>query len=312
MTAAILPFAHSPHHAMMALHSVVPDTAMTAEMLGTERESHAVQISADGLMLTVGYSIMEADEVWLTNYKGQTAEGIVLSQDYDSGIALLRPSTSLGQVFLESAPVNSFNIGDKTSILSSQDSKAIPVELFAKEEYAGRWEYLLEEAYYTTPLCEHWSGAALINADQQLCGIGSLAIGIKSPQGETVPGNLFIPVELVMPHLEYMSLHGQKPGQLRPWLGTLVEEYNSELHVIGIYHGAPAARAGIQPGDVILSVDQEPVSDMAGFFRTIWRYGPAGSNIPLTLRSGGETRELALETIDRNTFFVQHASNLFN
>ncbi|MDC0598877.1 S1C family serine protease, partial [Gammaproteobacteria bacterium] len=298
--------------AVMGLHCSIPETAMTAALLGTERQSHAVQVSESGLMLTVGYSVMEASELWLTNRTGQTAEAILLAHDYDSGIALIRPVMPLGKAFLETAPAKSIKVGTEINILTSTSKKAIPVELFAKEEYAGRWEYLLEEAFYTVPLCEDWSGAALLNTEGKLCGIGSLALGLKSPQGDVMPGNLFIPTELVMPHLEYMSLHGQKPGPLRPWLGTLIDEKEAELHVVGLYQGAPAAEAGVRPGDVILSVDQQPVSSMAGFFRTIWHYGSAGSHIPLTLKDGDGTRQVILDTVDRNSFFVQHASNMFS
>lgn len=312
MSATILPFEFPRNEAVLSVHSLIPDTAMTAEFLGTERESHAIQVTPDGLMLTVGYSIMEANEIWISNRKGQTAEGIVLAQDYDSGIALIRPSTSLGTAYVETGAADSINIGDRVEIITSDNNKAMDAAIFAKEEYAGRWEYLLEEAYYTIPLCENWSGAGLLNKEGQLCGIGSLALGLKGPTGDVVPGNLFIPTDLVVPHLEHMSVHGQKPGSLRPWLGTLIEEHESELCVVGLYLGAPAARAGIRTGDIILSVDNQPVSSMAGFFRTLWHYGPAGSRIPLTLRDGDDTREVILDTIDRNSFFVQHSHNMFN
>lgn len=312
MSATILPFELPKNEAVMSVHSLIPETAMTAEMLGTERNSHALQVSRDGLMLTVGYSVMEANEIWISNRKGQTAEGIVLAHDYDSGIALIRPTTSLGAAFLETDAAATVNIGDRISIVTSENSKAMDAAVFAREEYAGRWEYLLEEAFYTIPLCEHWSGAGLLNKEGKLCGIGSLALGLKGPTGDIVPGNLFIPTELVIPYLDYMSENGQKPGSRRPWLGTLVEEHESELCVVGLYHGAPAANAGIRPGDVILSIGNQPVSSMPGFFRTLWHYGQAGSRIPLTLKDGEGTREVILDTIDRNSFFIQQSHNMFN
>lgn len=312
MSATVIPFERPRNEAVMSVHSLIPSTAMTADFLGTERESHAIQISPDGLMLTVGYSIMEAKEVWITNRRGQTAEGIVLAQDYDSGIALIRPMASLGKAFMETASADTINIGDRAEILTSENSKAMDAVIFAKEEYAGRWEYLLEEAFYTIPLCEHWSGAGLINKEGKLCAIGSLALGLKGPIGDIVPGNLFIPTDLVIPDLDYMSQNGQKPGSRRPWLGTLIEEHESELCVVGLYMGAPASRAGIQTGDIILSVDNQPVSSVAGFFRTLWHYGPAGSKIPLTLKDKEGTREVILDTIDRNSFFVQHSHNMFS
>jgi S1-C subfamily serine protease len=318
MSATILPFARPPQDALMSLHSKIPDSAMTAELLGTERTAHAVQVTASGLLLTIGYAVMEADEVWVTNRKGQTAEAIVLAQDYDSGLALLKPTVALGLHHLETATSDTLKVGEALSVLGVGDKTAQPVTLQAFEEFAGRWEYLLEKACYTLPLYERWSGAALLNAEGQLCGLGSLALGVRGPRtargakGEVEPGNLFVPVDLVMPHLEYMQLHGQKPGKLRPWLGTLVEEHESEIYVVGLYHGSPAARAGLRPGDIILSVDRQPVNTMAGFFRTIWRYGPAGTTIPLTVSDGKDTRDIALDTVDRTSFFMQHAASTIN
>lgn len=312
MSATILPFVRPPQDALLSLHSKVPESAMTAELLGTERNAHAVQVSPAGLLLTVGYSVMEAEEVWLTNRKGQTAEAIVLAHDYDSGLALLKPMTPLGLHHLETVPASSLQVGATLAVLGAGDREAQPVTLHALEEFAGRWEYLLEQALYTLPLYERWSGAALLDAEGRLCGLGSLALGLRSPQGEIEPGNLFIPVDLVMPHLESMQLHGQKPGKLRPWLGTMVEEHDSEIYVVGLYHGGPAAEAGMKPGDIILSVGRQPVSTMAGFFRTIWRYGPAGTRIPLTVSDGKDEREVVLATVDRNSFFMQHAANTIN
>lgn len=312
MSATILPFAHPPQDALMLLHSKVPESAMTSELLGTERNAHAVQVTAGGLLLTVGYSVMEADEVWLTNRKGQTTEAIVLAHDYDSGLALLKPMVPLGLHHLETVSAATAKVGDTLGVLGMSDKEPQPVRLHALEEFAGRWEYLLERAYYTLPLYERWSGAALLNSEGKLCGLGALAMGLRSPKGEIEPGNLFIPVELVMPHLDYMQLHGQKPGKLRPWLGTLIEEHDSEIYVVGLYHGAPASRAGLRPGDIILSVDRQPVSSMAGFFRTVWRYGPAGTAIPLTVSDGKDTRDVVLDTIDRTSFFMQHAAGTIN
>ena len=312
MSASILPFIRPPQDALMSVHSKVPASAMTAGMLGTTRNGHAVQVTADGLLLTVGYVVMEASEVWLTNNKGQTAEALVLAHDYDSGLALLRPLQSLGLTYLDTAPIASVAIGDQLSILGSGDKKAFSVELYALEEFAGRWEYLLELAFYTLPLYDHWSGAALLNDAGKLVGIGSLALGLRGASGEIEPGNLFIPVELVMPYVENMRMFGQKPGKLRSWLGLMVEEQDSSIYVVGIYHDGPAFRAGIKPGDIIESVDQLPVSNLAVFFRTIWSYGAAGVALPLTIANGKVTREVILVTIDRNSFFMQHAGNPIN
>jgi S1-C subfamily serine protease len=313
MTATILPFERPLQDALYTVHAIVPDSAVTADLLGTERHSHAVQVSPQGHLLTVSYSVMEASEVWLTNRKGQTAEAIVLANDYDSGIALLRPSVPLGSHYLETVGVDALQEGDTLQILIAEERETHPVKLAAIQEFAGRWEYLLERALYTTPLFERWSGSALLTGDGKLCGIGSLALGIRPPgEAEPEPANLFIPVELVMPHLEHMSLHGQKPGRLRPWLGALVEEHEAALFIVGIYHNAPAARAGLQPGEVILSVGQQPVSTMAEFFRSLWHYGPAGTAIPLTVSDGNTAREVLLDSTDRESYFLRHTAEILN
>jgi S1-C subfamily serine protease len=312
MSATILPFARPPHDAVMSLHSKVPETAMTAELLGTERNAHAVQVTASGLLLTVGYSVMEADEVWLANRKGQTAEAIVLAHDYDSGLALLKPLAPIGLHHLDTVAADIVQAGATLGVLGAGDREPHPVTLHSVDEFAGRWEYLLDKAFYTLPLYERWSGAALLTPDGKLCGLGSLALGLRSANNEVDPGNLFIPVDLVMPHLEYMQLHGQKPGRIRPWLGTLIEEHESEIYIVGLYHDGPAQRAGLRPGDIILSVDREPVSTMAGFFRSVWRHGPAGVSVPLTVSDGKDRRDVVLDTVDRAGFFMQHAANTIN
>lgn len=312
MTATILPFARPLQDAVMALHALVPATAMTSELMGTERHSHAVQVTQDGLLLTVGYSVLEAGEIWLTNRKGQTCEAIVLAQDYDSGLALLKPLANIGLHTLPTAGIAGLKPGDELRVLASGERELAPVELFSLDEFAGRWEYLLERALYTKPLFERWSGSALLDGEGRLIGIGSLALGLKNDDGEVEPGNLFIPVELVMPHLNHLRDHGQRPGLLRPWLGALVEEHELGIYVVGLYSGAPAARAGLKPGDLILSVGEQRVTTMANFFRTVWSYGPAGVAIPLTLREGPGTREILLDTTDRDSFFMRHAAGLLN
>src|SRR5690606_23680422 len=156
----------------------------------------------------------------------------------------------LSQAYLESAGLDSLQTGAAVSVLTS-DSEPLAASVFALEEFAGRWEYLLDQAIYTTPLCEHWSGAALLNSEGQLVGIGSLALGLKDATGEQVSGNLFIPPELVAPHLEYLSQHGELPGQPRPWLGIFTEEQDAGLQVTGVYRHAPASQAGVEPGDLI-------------------------------------------------------------
>src|SRR5262249_24295578 len=76
--------------AVVAVHTIVPAEAFSAETLGTERAGNGVLIRDDGVVLTIGYLITEAEQVWLTFSDGRVAPGHVLGYDQDTGFGLLQ------------------------------------------------------------------------------------------------------------------------------------------------------------------------------------------------------------------------------
>ncbi len=292
-----------PSESIVQVQSRVPDKAMTAELLGTERSGSGVRIREDGLIATVGYLVLEAEQIWLKSGDGRGASAYIVAQDHDSGIALLKPTLPLPGGHLHPGSSSDIAVDERLFIYRNNQAKAFKCSLFARQEFAGRWEYLLDQALFTSPGCNDWAGAALVNQDGELCGIGSLLLELHHDDDDELLGNLFIPIDTVSPYLDEMCEFGQRRVPSRPWLGALIQEYEGKLVVTGVYPGCPAHQAGIKPGDIVLSVDDEPVYTLSGVFRKIWSLGNAGVEVPLLVTSAGNLRQCRLQSCDRSIFY---------
>ncbi len=298
--------------AMVLIQSKVPEQAMTAGILGAERAGHGIRIRQDGLIATVGYLVLEAEQIWVISHNGQGAPAYIVAQDYDSGITLLKPTIPLGDTHVIPGSIKELSVGESLVIYRSGYSDLFPCQLFAKQEFAGRWEYLLDEALFTSPGCNDWAGAALLNQYGQVCGVGSLLMEIPHGDDEEILGNMFIPMDLVTPFLDEMCKYGRRRTPPKPWLGILVQEYEGKLVVVGVYPECPAGLAGVKPGDIVLSVDDEPVYNLSGMFRKVWSLGSAGVEVPLLLSDAGNLRDCRLKSIDRAIFYQPASADSVN
>jgi len=287
--------------AVVSISARVPEEAMTAALLGTERAGHGVRIRADGLIATVGYVVMDADQIWITSCNGQGSPAYVIAQDFDSGIALLKSTMEVDGSHLELGSRDMVTVGMPMTVYRHGET-VVHCEVVSKREFTGRWEYMLEEALYTAPPCNNWAGAALVGGDDRLYGIGSLLMDIPDSADGTILGNMYVPIDIVAPYLDELCEYGQRNKPPRPWLGTLIQEYEGNLVVTGVYRGCPADRAGIKPGDFILSVDDEPVNRLSDMFRKVWSMGSAGVEIPVIISTSGEMRNCRINSIDRASF----------
>lgn len=288
--------------AVLSLSTRVPEDGFTAETLGTERAGNGVVIGEDGLVLTVGYLIMEADSVWLTTRDGRSVPGHVLGFDAATGFGLVQALGDLGTPVLRLGRSASFKVGDR-AVLAGGGGRAhsVAVELVARQEFAGYWEYVLDEALFTAPSHPHWGGTALIGPKGDLLGIGSLQL----QQGGSAAGraiNMIIPIDLLPPLLDDLRTRGRADGAPRPWLGLYATESEEGIVVMGLADGGPAEGAGLQAGDVITAVAGEPISDLAALFRAIWALGEAGARIPLTIKRDGRNVLLTVVSGDRHAF----------
>jgi len=285
--------------AVVALRAEVPDDAFTASILGTERLGNGVVIRDDGLVLTIGYLITEAASVWLTGNDGSVVQGHPLAYDFASGFGLVQPLGRPHWPVLGRGSAAALAEDDDVFVLGHGGrAHALKATVFAKREFAGYWEYLLDEALFTTPPHPEWSGAALLDEDGRLVGIGSLLLQEKVGD-ETVDGNMFVPVDLLEPILGDLLRTGRSAHPPRPWLGVYVIEAQGRLVVNGLAGGGPAERAGVAAGDVVVAVAGERVTGLADLFRRVWRHGAAGVAVPLTLARDGAPLHFSVRSTDR-------------
>ena len=284
---------------MVLLRAEVPEDAFTAGILGTERIGNGVVIRDDGLVLTVGYLITEATTIWLNTNSGKAVAAHPLAYDQATGFGLVQPLGNLGAKALARGSAASCRVGDEVVVAGHGGRQhALKAKLIAKREFAGYWEYVLDEALFTAPAHPHWSGAALIGADGRLLGIGSLMVQ-EELSGRAVQGNMMVPIDLLEPILNDMLSLGRAKRPARPWLGIYATEVKGHVVVSGLAGGGPAERAGVQAGDLVIEVAGGRVGGLADLFRKIWSVGEAGVEIPMTLVREGSVSRIRIPSTDR-------------
>ena len=289
--------------AIVKVQTVAVPNARSNATLGRERQGSGIVIGENGLVLTIGYLIVEADDVKIVDAKGRTLPAVVVAYDHASGLGLVRSI-----VPLDATPVafgNSTKISEQDPVLiaSSGDDGAAFAWIVSKRMFAGSWEYLLDQALYTSPPMMNWSGAALIDRDGKLLGIGSLIVRDATDGNPKLPGNVFVPIDVLKPILADMIKTGHRAGPARPWLGVAAEEVQGRLLVARVSPEGPADRAGIQAGDIILGVGRDGVHTQADFYKRVWSRGKAGDEIPLKVLQGLDVKEVKVRSIDRTEYF---------
>ncbi len=285
--------------ALVGIETDIPDDARTAEILGTHREGNGVIIDEDGLVLTIGYLILEASSVNITLQNGRKVAADVVAYDQDSGLGLVRATQALN--------VDPITLGDSATALENQPalvatrngiSDALGVRVVSRRVFSGSWEYMIEEAIYTSPPHRQFTGAALIGAEGTLIGIGSLFVG--NAGGNDRSGNMFVPINELKPILQELVDNGRRSSAPRPWLGVYPEPLRGFVYISRVAEDGPAEAAGVRAGDLVVEVDGVGVGDVEDFYRSIWATGDAGTTIGLTLLSrGGQLREVTVPSIAR-------------
>jgi S1-C subfamily serine protease len=283
---------------VVGLHSIVPTDAFSADSLGTERAGNGVVID-DGLVLTVGYLITEAETVWLHLGDGRVVPGHALGFDQATGFGLVQ---ALGRIDLDPLPIGSSadsQIGDRVVVGGAGGrTRSVASHIAAKQEFAGYWEYLLDQAIFTYPAHPNWGGTALISNRGELIGIGSLQLE-REREGKPEHVNMIVPIDLLKPILDDLRKFGRVNKPPRPWLGMFTTEIDNRVVVVGISGKGPAGRAELKAGDVILAVKGEKITSQTQFYRKLWALGPAGVDVPLTVYHEGVTFDVTLTSTDR-------------
>src|ERR1700741_577473 len=287
---------------VVGLHSIIPQDAFTAETLGTERTGNGVVIR-DGVVLTIGYLITEAQTIWLHLADGHAVPGHVLAYDQETGFGLVQALARVDAPTLPIGRSRDAKVGDAVVVAGAGGRKhSVVARIAAKQEFAGNWEYVLDEAIFTAPAHPFWGGTAMIGHAGELLGIGSLQVQQVRGSGTPEPLNMIVPIDLLTPILEDLLTMGRPNHPPRPWLGLNATEVDDKVVVARVSSGGPARRANLRTGDVVLAVAGHEVKDLAGFFRKVWSLGRSGVEVPLTVYRDGRTFEVRVTSGDRNRF----------
>jgi S1-C subfamily serine protease len=291
---------------VVGLHSIIPPDAFTADTLGVERAGNGVLIG-DGLVLTVGYLITEAETIWLHLADGSVVQGHALGFDGETGFGLVQVLGRIDMPVMALGSSDALVVGERVVVGGAGGrTRSLAGRIAAKQEFAGYWEYLLDEAIFTFPAHPNWGGTALISAQGELLGIGSLQIERvrEGGGGKGKPENLnmTIPIDLLKPILDDLKKFGRVNKPTRPWLGLYCTEVEDRVVTVGIAPKGPAARAEIKTGDMIIAVAGTNVSTLADLYRAVWSLGEAGVEVPLTLHRDGVTFDVRLKSSDRAKF----------
>jgi S1-C subfamily serine protease len=288
---------------VVGLHAIIPNDAFTAETLGSERAGNGVIIRENGLVLTIGYLITEAETIWLHLNDGRVVPGHVLGYDQTSGFGLVQ---ALAKLDLPALP-----FGDSTMIPLEEKvvmggaggrQKSVAARVAGKQEFAGYWEYVLDEAIFTSPAHPNWGGTALIGPAGDLLGIGSLQLERSREKGPNEHLNMVVPIDDLKPIFEDLMKFGRPNRPPRPWLGLYATEIEDKIVVVGLASRGPAQAAEIRTGDIIVAVAGREVSELSTAFRKVWSLGNAGVDVPLLIYRDGRTFDVTVKSGDRARF----------
>ena len=282
---------------VVLLRATAPKDARSASTLGANREGSGIVIDNSGLILTIGYLILEADGIEIIAADGKARPAAVVGYDHTTGFGLVRTTMPLNVRPIEFG--DSEKLPEREPVLIAGFDGVAPAYVVSKRQFAGFWEYLLDSAIFTAPATVNWSGAALIGRDGKLYGVGSLVVTDAVKPQTYSPGNMFVPIDLLKPILGDLIASGKVSGPARPWIGVNTQEMQGHLVVTRLTQDGPAEKGGLKVGDIIVRIGGEQVSGQVDFYKKLWSKGPAGTQISLSVLQGAQVRDLMVQSIDR-------------
>lgn len=298
--------------AVVGVQVVAAEGARSTQTLGKQRSGSGVVIGSDGLIVTIGYLILEADQVQITTADKKTVPAQVVAYDLATGFGLIRPVVPLRGI----APVplggsQAMKTGESlmvsTGASSDEDADVGMTQLVSKRAFSGYWEYHIDGALFTSPPMQNHSGAPLFNQKGELLGIGSLFVMDAIGQNVRLPGNMFVPVDLLKPIMAEMLQTGSSSLSKRPWLGLTSSEQGGRVQIVRINPDSPAQAAGLKVGDVVLAVDDAKVASLETFYKKVWDRASPEAEIKLTVLQGADLKTITITPVDRMSTMMKPA-----
>jgi S1-C subfamily serine protease len=290
-----------PLEAVVKLSIKAVQDARTAESLGAEREGTGVVFGEKGLIVTIGYLILEAGSILVVAGDGRVYPASVVGYDHATGFGVLRAGIDCRPLEVGS----SADVRELATVLVAAHGAAGGASracVVSRRRFTGWWEYMIEGGIFTAPPRFEHSGAALLDADGRLVGVGSLWVSDALEIGAAFPGNMFVPIDLLKPLLNDLLATGHRREPARPWLGVYSEEVQGHVVVTRVLPQSPAEQAGLARGDIILGVGGQAVGRQSEFYRQLWSSGDAGAPVVLHVLHKKSVRQLTVRSMDRMAF----------
>jgi S1-C subfamily serine protease len=285
---------------IVGLKAIVPENAFTANTLGTERQGHGIVLRQSGLVLTMGYLIVEAETIWLRTSDGRVIQGHALAYDQETGFGLVQAVASLDVPILPFGSVRRVDPGDRVVIAASGGREmALAAQVVGKQDFAGYWEYYLSEALFTAPAHPFWGGAAVLDETGALIGVASLQVE-QGQRGGAL--NMVVPIDILPPVLNDLVRYGRPNHPPRPWLGFYATELGERIVVAGVAEGGPAEKAGVETGDIVLAIADERPKSLGDLWKRVWAQGPAGVDVPILVERDNRILSIRIPSADRLLF----------
>lgn len=282
---------------LVFLQSRIPEAHPSAAVLGEERMGSGVAVGPRHV-LTAHYLVLGASEVEVTGVDGRPRGVARTTLDHDSGLALLT---------LEGAPLRPARLGVADAVtrgtpvfLLTHDGdgvrKGAAGHVSSTGPFEAFWEYLLERALTTTAVNPGLAGGPLFDGSGALVGVVSLGLAAAGRF------SLAIPIDLYAARRE--ALEDGRPGAdaQRAWAGIYPQGSSGSVVLSGVVPGGPAERAGLVPGDLILSVDGARVSSLTELYRAVWRRS-AGETLSFRILRDDALRVVEVAAGDRYAFY---------
>ena len=297
------------HAAVVGIKVTAVEGARSAETLGLRRTGSGVVIGPDGLVLTIGYLMLEAQQIEIITQDNKVVPATAVAYDIATGFGLLRPLLPLrGVVPVTLGSLQNLQPGEPLmaatgATATGQESDVSITQLVSKRAFSGTWEYHLDTALFTSPPVTagsgNHSGAPLFNQKGELVGIGSLLVMDATGENRRMPGNMFVPIDLLKPILAEMRQSGSSSQSHRPWLGLTSSDQGGRVQIVRVSADSPADDAGLEPGFVVLAVDGSEVTTLEGFYKKLWARAAPDEPVRLTIRRGDEVMTIELKPKDR-------------
>ena len=294
--------------AVVGVKVKVVEGARSAQTLGLNRSGSGVVIGSDGLILTIGYLVLEAQQIEIITHEGKTLPAVAVAYDLAAGFGLIKPLLPLRDV----APValgsqQDLKPGEPLMAATGASDRAegglSMTQLVSQRAFSGTWEYHLDNALFTSPPVSsgrgNHSGAPLFNRKGELMGIGSLFVMDATGENKRQPGNMFVPIDLLKPILAEMRQQGSSRQSNRPWLGVTSSDQGGRVRVMRVSEGGPADDAGLKPGSVIQAIDGVEVTTLEAFYKKLWARDTPEQPVKLTIRDGEDIKTIDIKPQNR-------------